>query len=146
MPVNLKDALDEICRRYGLTELYAFGSRATEIAERVRGTPGEPADGGSASDVDVGIRPLVGVRLDVDAVVGLADELEQLFEARRVDVVVLPGAKTVLALDVIRGELLYCADSHAQAEYELYVLATAGDLAPHQRARQELALARYADR
>ncbi len=71
----------------------------------------------------------MGVRLDVDAVVGLADELEQLFEAPRGDVVVLPGAKTFLALDVIRGELLYCADSHAQAEYELYVLATAGDLA-----------------
>ena len=48
-----------------------------------------------------------------------------------------------LALDVIRGELLFCDDSHAQAEYELYVLGRAGDLAPHERARRELALSRY---
>jgi uncharacterized protein len=142
----LQDAIDEIGRRYGLTELYVFGSRAAEISACVRGTAPEDTLGGSASDVDVGVRPRPGVELDFDALVCLADELERLFGAPRVDVVLLPDAKVYLALDVIRGELLYCADSHAQAEYELYVLARAGDLAPHQRARQELALSRYADR
>ena len=143
MSIRLQDTIDEICRRYGLTELYVFGSRAEEIADRVGGRESTRA---SASDVDVGVRPLPGVRLDLDNVVDLADELERLFDAPRVEVVVLPEAKAFLALDVIRGELLYCADPHAQAEYELYVLARAGDLAPHQRARQELALSRYADR
>ena len=140
---SLQDAIDDVGRRYGLTELYVFGSRAEEIAARVRG---RAAGAAGTSDVDVGVRPLRGVRLTLDRVVDLADELERLFDAPRVDVVVLPEAKAFLALDVIRGELLYCADPHAQAEYELYVLARAGELAPHQRARQELALSRYADR
>ena len=43
-----------------------------------------------------------------------------------------------LALAAIRGNLLYCADSVEQAEYELYVLRRAGDLAPLERERQEI--------
>jgi predicted nucleotidyltransferase len=143
MSNRLQDAIDDVCRRRGLTELYVFGSRAEEIAARARGEEPRRA---SSSDVDVGVRPLPNVRLDVNALVDMADELERLFDAPRVDVVLIPGAKAFLALDVIRGELLYCADPHAQAEYELHVLARAGDLAPHQRARQELALSRYVDR
>jgi len=60
-----------------------------------------------------------------------------------VDLVLLPSASPFLALDIIRGELIYCADPHAQSEYELYVLRRAGDLAPYQRARHELVLSRW---
>jgi hypothetical protein len=81
--------------------------------------------------------------MSVDSLVNLADELERCLNVPRVDVVLLPTANPFLALDVIRGELLYCADSDAQAEYEIYVLRRAGDLAPFQRRRQELALTRY---
>lgn len=144
MGLTLRTEIDEICQRHALTELYVFGSRAREVAARVRGEdPGSDDPTGSHSDVDVGVRPLPGVTLDVDDVVQLADELERAFDVDRVDVVVLPSAKAFLALDVIRGELLYCADRHAQAEYELYVLARAGDLAHYQQAREELALSRY---
>jgi predicted nucleotidyltransferase len=143
MATRLQDEIDDICRRYGLAELYVFGSRAAEVADRVRGSRVDGSGGEETSDVDVGVRPLLDDRPDIDAVVALADELEGLLGASRVDVVVLPGTKVYLALDVIRGEVLYCADWHAQAEYELYVLAKAGDLAPYQRARQELALSRY---
>ena len=67
-------------------------------------------------------------------------------EVPRVDVVALPDADAFLAVDIVRGELIYCADDHAQAEYELYVLGRAGDLEPYRRARQELALSRYDER
>jgi predicted nucleotidyltransferase len=141
---NLSESIDDLCRRFRLAELYVFGSRAAEIAARVRGEAGR--EGATSSDVDAGVRPLPGTSLDVDAAVGIANALEDLFGAPRVDVVVLPRAKAFLALEVIRGELLYCADRHAQAEYELYVLARAGDLLPFQRARQELVLSRFLDR
>jgi uncharacterized protein len=116
--VGLRHAVERLAERYGLAELYVFGSRAGEVAARVRGSTAPEGP----------------------------DELEDLLGASRVDVVLLPTAGAFLALDVIRGELLYCADPDAQAEYELYVLRRAGDLAPFQRLRQEIALSRYIDR
>ena len=51
------------------------------------------------------------------------------------DLILLPEADPFLALDIIKGELLYCADPDRQAEDELYVLRRAGDLAGFQRER-----------
>ncbi|MGB9722995.1 MAG: nucleotidyltransferase domain-containing protein [Chloroflexia bacterium] len=65
----------------------------------------------------------------------LAIELEDLLDVPQVDLIVLPEADPFLALEVIRGELLYCTDPDAQAEYELYVLRRASDLAPYAHAR-----------
>jgi predicted nucleotidyltransferase len=145
-----RQLLDEICRRYSLADLYVFGSRAVEISRRFRsdGAPAEPVqrEARPESDVDVGIRPLRGVHLNVDVLVELTGELERLLDALRVDLVLLTSAPPFLALDVIRGELLYCADPDEQAEHELYVLRRAGDLAPFQRIREELALSRYEHR
>ena len=72
--------------------------------------------------------------------VRLSIELEDLLGVNRVDLVVLPEADPFLALDIIRGELLYCEDEDAQAEDELYVLRRAGDLAPLERERLALSL------
>jgi uncharacterized protein len=144
-PPALQQAIDALCRRYGLAELYVFGSRAVEIAARIRGHGFSPDEALSGSDVDVGVRQLQGTRLGVSGLVDLANELEDCLGAPRVDIVLLPSASPFLALDVIRGELLYCADRDAQSEFELYVLRRAGDLAPFQRLRQELALSRYTE-
>ncbi len=46
----------------------------------------------------------------------------------------LPGADPFLALNVIRGELIYTEDFTDQARYELYVLRRAGDLLPLKKA------------
>lgn len=139
----LQREIHEIGRRFGLAELYVFGSRAAEIAARVRGRRPPAEEGTPASDVDIGVRPLARTHLGVDALVALAEELERHLNVPRVDVVLLSTASPFLVLDIIRGELLYCADDDAQAEFELYVLRRAGDLAPYQRFRQELALSRY---
>ena len=142
----LRDALDALCERFGVAELYVFGSRASEIAGRVHGRLDvAPQPAAAASDVDLAVRPRSGRRLDVDAVVNMALAMEQVLGVGRVDLVVLPGASPFLALDIVRGELLYCADADDQAEFELYVLRRAGDLAAFQRARHELVLSRGAD-
>jgi uncharacterized protein len=140
--------LDALCRRHQLADVYVFGSRAGEIVARLRaGQRGAGLDAGSRtadSDVDIAVRPLLGVRLTAAQLVDIAQSLETLFGTTRVDVVLLPTAPPYLALEAIRGELLWCRDLDDQAEYELYVLRRAGDLAPFQRFRQELALSRYA--
>lgn len=143
---ELRDALDALGERFGLAELYVFGSRASEIATRARGTALEAPDPATAAaDVDIGVRSRLGRRLDVDVILDLTGALETLFDVGRVDLVLLPSAPPFLAVDVIRGELLYCADADDQAEYELYVLRRAGDLAPFQRARHEMVLSRWTD-
>lgn len=136
MAESYPDILERIARRYGLADIYVFGSRADEIASRVRGGPARPVTGPGAADVDIGVRPLPGGRLDARQRVRITLELEDLFDAGRVDLVVLPEAGPFLARDIVAGELLHCADRHDQCEYELYVLRRAGDLAPFERERR----------
>ena len=139
----LRASLDGLCARFGVADLYVFGSRASETAARVRGSLDATPDVGTVgSDVDLAVRPLPGRSFGVDAVVDMAGALEQVLGVGRVDLVLLPSASPFLALDIVRGELLYCADADDQAEFELYVLRRAGDLAAFQRARHEMVLSR----
>jgi len=66
--------------------------------------------------------------------------LEDLLDVDRVDLVVLPEASPYLALDIVCGELLCATDLDAEAEYQLYVLRRAGDLAPWERERRRMLL------
>ena len=128
-----------ISRRFGVTSLYVFGSRALEIAARCSGqgsVEGTPA----LADVDIAVQPAVGALAAAWDRVALADELEKLLQVSRVDLVILTETGAFLAADAIRGELLYCEDEGRQSREELYYLRRAGDLAPlqHQRLRSLL--------
>ena len=63
-------------------------------------------------------------------------DLENLFQAHRIDLVVLTEASAFLALDIIKGELIFCTNYDDQAEQELYFLRMAGDLAYFERQRR----------
>ena len=136
---DLSPQLGALAARYGVTALYVFGSRADEIADRER--RGVRESRRLDADVDVGVQPLAGRRFDARARAELSAALEDLWEVGRVDLVVLPEAGPVLAVEVVRGELLYCVDPDAQAEEELCVLRRAADLAPYARERWERVLA-----
>lgn len=122
-----------LCRRYGIEALYVFGSRASEIACLIRS--GQRVSEETTSDVDIGVLPRPGVPLDAHMKVRLMAELEDLLGVGRVDLVSLPETSAFLAVDIVRGELVYEADPVRSAEYELYVLRRAGDLAPFERER-----------
>lgn len=126
--------LSALCGRYGLDALYAFGSRATEVAACVRAAGA--LDPAQAADLDFGVLAQRGRAVDVDDRVHLAMALEDLFDIPRVDLVVLPQAGPYLALDVVSGELLCCTDPIREAEYQLFVLRRAGDLAFFERERR----------
>jgi len=121
-----------------LVAIYAFGSRAKAAAARVRErTPPEhPPD----SDLDIGLQVGPGNRLDVHQKVELALAFEDLFQVPRVDLVVCEEAPPFLAQEIVSGELLYCADPDAQAEFELYALRRAADLAPFEFERRRMIL------
>mgnify|MGYP001615923093 CR=1 FL=1 len=73
--------------------------------------------------------------LDPSKRVRLSFEIEDLLEVSRVDLVILQEAEPFLALEIIRGELLYAEDMDRQAGYELYLLRRAGDLLPFKKER-----------
>lgn len=133
MSADISGGLASICCRYGIDALYVFGSRAPEIAALVR--LGQPLNKTTASDVDIGVLPKAGCSLDPRAKVCLMAEMEDLLGAGRVDLVSLPEAPPFLAVEIVRGELLYDAHPDRSAEYELFVLRRAGDLAPFERER-----------
>ena len=132
---DLSGKLEQLCRCYGVASLYAFGSRSGEITARVLGL--EPVAGPETSDLDCAVQPQKGALKDATSRVGLMQELEDLFQVRRVDLVILPQANAFLAADAVRGELLYCDDEDRQAWEELYYLRRAADLAPYQKQRLE---------
>jgi hypothetical protein len=142
------DQLRQLAEQCGIRDIYVFESRATEIADRVAGrsagsdtqASGTCPSEARASDVDLAVQPLPGRELGPSHRVRLTDELERLFGAHRVDLVVLSEARAFLATEVVKGELLYTSDAGAQAEHELYVLRRAADLAPFQRERVRLIL------
>jgi hypothetical protein len=101
---------------------------------------GEALQCASSSDVDIGIRPKQGLKPSTQDLVNLTVELEDLFGVPRVDLVLLPEADPFVALDIIRGELLYTEDPLDQAHYELFVLRRAGDLLPWKRERIDMIL------
>ncbi|HEX9941588.1 MAG TPA: nucleotidyltransferase domain-containing protein [Thermoanaerobaculia bacterium] len=104
--------------------LYLFGSRARhEETEH--------------SDVDVGV--LFRQEEILREVLLLEDTLERRL-GMRVDVVDAGRASAFLALDIIRGERVFCADPYRCDEFELYVMRRAGDLAPYERERRRLLL------
>lgn len=136
---TLDDKISRLCQKFGLHSLYLFGSRAGEthawLADAAAGQL-QP----SSSDIDVGIRPLPAVKLDVRDKVQLTQALETFFQDQCVDLVLLDEADPFLAANIIRGLRLYTIDDYAADEYELYVLRRAADLAPFERARQALIL------
>ena len=133
MKCDLMAGLGVICDRYGIDALYVFGSRALEIASLIRS--GQPSIGEALSDVDIGVLPKRGIVVDPRAKVRLMAELEDLLGVGRIDLVSLPEASPFLAVEIIRGELLYEADLDRTAVYELFVLRRAADLAPFERER-----------
>ena len=128
MDEDLKRALEALAAEYGLLAIYAFGSRAEEVAARVAGGPMTAAH--PQSDADVGVEPLRDRRLTAQHRVRVMQRLEALLDVDRVDLVILPEADAFLAADAVRGELLLTTDLDAEAEVQLYDLRRAADLAP----------------
>jgi len=136
---DLQANLADICHRYGVTSLYVFGSRASEIAARVSGEQVVPVHPQSDGDFAVQVARISDLRGFTRG--GLLMDLEELFELPRADLVVLNDVDPFIALEAVRGELLFCADPDQQAEEELFILRRAGDLEPFETERIRLMLA-----
>jgi len=133
MGTPLADDLERLCREHGAIALYVFGSRAAEIAARVRSGKARPEQG--SSDVDIGLlMPRDGI-LDEREHVRLAASIEDLLDVPRIDLVLLGEASSFLAADIVSGELLVDVSPRETAEFELFALRRAGDLLPFQRSR-----------
>lgn len=141
--MDIREKLKEICLRHRVADLYVFGSRAEEIHAMLDSPGLSPArpEPGPEPDVDIGILPQrPEQKWGAEKKVRLAMELEDLFGVGRVDLVLLPEADAFLALDIIRGELLFTKDPDRQARHELFVLRRAGDLMPFQKERTRMIL------
>lgn len=118
--------------------VYFFGSR-------------QRGDGEPSSDLDLGIlfredrvegskdpeNALPGARLR--ALVDLQIRLEEVFEMP-VDLVDAGRANAYLALDIVRGERIFCRDVDRCDLFDLYVLRRAADLEPFERERRRMLL------
>jgi hypothetical protein len=134
--MDRRGQISALCERNGIESLHAFGSRARQIADWVEGKSRGLVP--SSADLDIGVLPRDGKRLSIREKSSIAIGLEEIFQAGRVDLVILPEVDAFLAANVIRGERLYCRDTYVADEYELYALRRAADLAPFERERLAL--------
>jgi len=133
---KIKDQLKILAEKYNLQIIYAFGSRAKEALDLVEGKTKSFVKG--PSDLDIGIKP--EKKLRVEEKVEIALVLEDIFQVPRVDLVVLPEAPVFLALEIVKGELLYARDAVYEAEYQLYIMRRAAELIPYERMKQKMIL------
>ena len=128
--------LKNLAQELSLDIIYAFGSRAKEVAEALSGQ--SCALSHSPSDVDIGVKPLPGRSLTISDKVEIAQRIEDVLDVPRVDLVCLPEADPFLAANIIRGERIYAGDDDRADEYELYILRRAGDCLHLERERLAL--------
>lgn len=133
---KLQGKIKRLAGRYNLQLIYAFGSRAKEAYDLTHGE--KAALQASSSDLDIGLKP--ERPLSVEEKVQIAVFFEDLFGVPRVDVVVLPEAPVMLALEVVQGELLFAEDDRYEAEYHLYIMRLAAELAPYETMKRDLIL------
>ena len=133
---ELEKRLEQIAGEYRLQLLYAFGSRAKEAFQFLKGALDRlaPAD----SDLDIAVK--TRQRLTVEEKVEIALALEDLFGVLRVDLIVLPEVPTFVAYEGVTGELLYAEDDTLEGEYQLYIMRKAAELLPYEEARIKFVL------
>lgn len=102
--------------------MYLFGSQ-------VKG------DARPDSDLDLGV--LFATPQPLAHTLALETEFEQA-AGREVDLADAGRAAAFLALEIVRGERIFCRDPLETDVFELYVLRRAGDLLPFERERQAL--------
>lgn len=133
---KLQRKLKNLAVQYSLQLIYAFGSRAKEAYEMTVGK--REAFRPSSSDLDIGLKSQR--LLSVEDRVRMAIFFEDLFGVPRVDVVVLPEAPIMLALEIVQGELLFAKDDRYEAEYQLYIMRLAAEIAPFEKKKRDLIL------
>jgi predicted nucleotidyltransferase len=136
----MKEEIHKFALQYGIQIIYAFGSRAKEALAVIEGKIAGFCPG--SSDLDLGIKP--SKPLNVEEKVRAAIFFEDLFRLPRVDVVVIPEAPTLLAQEIVSGEILYAEDPTFEAEYQLYITKMAADLLPHERVKQSMIMGGFA--
>lgn len=118
-------------------ELYSFAASDSRIlALYLFGSRGRHEET-EQSDVDVGV--LFRKQESFRDLMLLEDALQRRL-GLPVDLIDAGRASAFLALDVIRGERLFCGDPDRCDEFELYVMRRAGDLAPFEKERRQLLL------
>lgn len=128
--VDVPEHLLEPIRRVATTcpearAIYVFGSQAV---------------GGVRPDSDLDLGVLYRTAQALAATLGLEQDFEQA-TGRKIDLIDLGRASAFLALDIVRGERVFCRDATETDRFELYVLRRAGDLLPFERQRHALLLA-----
>jgi len=133
---KIKNELKQLAEKYDIQIIYAFGSRAREALDLVEGKIERLSK--SVSDLDIGIKPKR--RLNIEEKVEIALALEDIFDVSRVDLVIIPEAPIFLALEIVKGELLYAKDLTYEAEYQLYIMRQAAELIHYERIKQKMIL------
>jgi len=131
------DLLNKLAEKFDLDIIYAFGSHARDVLNCLKNEDTEIILS-PLSDVDIGVKYRVGKDPNIKQKILLGTELENLFNVGRVDLVIISEADPFVAVNIIRGERIYCRDKYMADEYDLYILRRAGDLIPLERERISL--------
>jgi predicted nucleotidyltransferase len=116
---RIKDEVGEICREFGVSLLYVFGSYATGTAYKL-------------SDLDIGF--LSKDRLNLDRFLKLLGRFQEIFGDEAVDLVDLSKVPLTLIHRVIKeGRCLYAQEHSKRIEFEVRNESIYYDIEPLRR-------------
>ena len=133
---KIKEQIKEVAKKYSLQIIYAFGSRRKEVLDMVKGKIEYLSS--SSADLDIGIK--AGRHLRVEEKVKIALIFEDIFNVAKVDIVIVSEVPIFLALEIVKGELLYAENLTHEAEYQLYIMRRAAEIIPYERMKQKMTL------
>ena len=121
-----KETLALLCRKFGISLVYLFGSQKDLGNDHLEGRPIRPLQG---TDLDIGLvfRTMPEARMKAygDIYAGLAE----IFEPFSIDPVFLQETSHLFQFEAIRGHLVYAESDEAVDPYEDGVLRLASDCA-----------------
>jgi predicted nucleotidyltransferase len=114
--MNRQEALDQVCREYGLLAVYLFGSRADDGLRLLRGE----AVSREGSDLDIGLvfKKPSG---DLFTVSRVQAYFEGLFAPLRIALVILQQVDALFQFSAIDGHRVVATDRDEADKYELLV-------------------------
>jgi len=133
---KVKKQIEEVSKKYALQIIYAFGSKGKEALDIVKGKMEHLSS--SSVDLDIGIK--AERHLNVEEKVKIELIFEDIFNVAKVDIVVVSEVPILLALEIVKGELLYAKDLTHEAEYQLHIMRRAAEIVPYERMKQKMTL------
>ncbi len=136
-----------ICKKYNIALCYLFGSQKDNALRILNGEKVKIED--PLTDIDVGIvfnKDIEEIKERYKLYANIYNEIEELFNPYKLDLVFLQECHSVFQLEAIKGICIYSISEEFKENYEMMILRRSADFRYVLNKFYEEALEKYGDK